>query len=37
LHRPGWRIATGGDLGDVLLRDSQRKQIEEARADYQMT
>jgi hypothetical protein len=33
LHRPGWRIASGGDERDVLLRDSQRKAIEEAHAD----
>jgi len=34
LHRPGWRVATGGDLRDVPLRDSQRKLIEEAHAEY---
>ena len=34
LQRPGWRIATGGGLDDVLLRDSQRKLIEEAHAEY---
>jgi hypothetical protein len=34
LHRPGWRIPTGGGERDVLLRDSQRKLIEEARAQY---
>ena len=34
LHRPGWRIATGGSERDVLLRDSQRKLIEEAHAEY---
>ena len=30
LHRPGWRIATGGGERDARLRDSQRKIIEEA-------
>ena len=34
LHRPGWRIATGGGERDARLRDSQRKLIEEARAEY---
>ena len=34
LHRPGWRIATGGSERDVRLRDSQRKLIEEAYAEY---
>ena len=34
LHRPGWRIASGGDERDVRLRDSQRKLIEEAYAEY---
>jgi hypothetical protein len=34
LHRPGWRVATGGSERDVLFRDSQRKLIEEARAEY---
>ena len=34
LHRPGWRIASGGDERDVLLRDSQRKLAEEAHAEY---
>jgi hypothetical protein len=34
LHRPGWRIAAGGSERDVLLRDSQRKLIEEAHAEY---
>jgi hypothetical protein len=34
LHRPGWRIATGGSESDVLFRDSQRKLIEEAHAEY---
>ena len=34
LHRPGWRIATGGGERDTLLRDSQRKLIEEAHAEY---
>jgi hypothetical protein len=29
LHQPGWRIAR-----DVLLRDSQRKLIEDAQAEY---
>jgi hypothetical protein len=34
LHRPGWRIASGGSERDVLLRDSQRKLIEDAQAEY---
>jgi hypothetical protein len=34
LHRPGWRIPSGGSESDVLLRDSQRKLIEEAHAEY---
>ena len=34
LHRPGWRIASGGSEHDVLLRDSQRKLVEEAHAEY---
>jgi len=34
VHRPGWRIATGGSLDDVLRRDIQRERIEEARAEY---
>jgi hypothetical protein len=34
LHRPGWRIATGGGERDTRLRDSQRKLIEEAHAEY---
>ena len=34
LHRPGWRIASGGSERDVRLRDSQRKLIEEAYAEY---
>jgi hypothetical protein len=34
LHRPGWRIASGGSERDVLLRDSQRKLIEVAHAEY---
>jgi hypothetical protein len=34
LHRPGWRIASGGNERDARLRDSQRKAIEEAQADY---
>jgi hypothetical protein len=34
LHRPGWRIPSGGSESDVALRDSQRKLIEEARAEY---
>ena len=34
LHRPGWRVASGGDDRDVRLRDSQRKLIEDARAEY---
>jgi hypothetical protein len=34
LQRPGWRIPTGGDLRDLLLRDNQRQAIEEAHAQY---
>jgi hypothetical protein len=34
LHRPGWRIPSGGSERDVLIRDSQRKLIEQARAQY---
>jgi hypothetical protein len=34
LHRPGWRIATGGDERGARLRDSQSKLIEEAHAEY---
>ena len=34
LHRPGWRIATGGSERDLLIRDGQRKLIEEAHAEY---
>jgi hypothetical protein len=34
LHRPGWRIASGGSERDVVFRDSQRKMIEEAHAEY---
>ena len=34
LHRPGWRIPSGGSESDVLLRDSQRKLIEQAHAEY---
>jgi hypothetical protein len=34
LHRPGWRIPTGGSERDVLVRDSQRKLIEDAHAEY---
>jgi hypothetical protein len=34
LHRPGWRIPTGGGERDALLRDSQRKTIEDAHAEY---
>ncbi len=34
LHRPGWRIASGGSERDVRIRDSQRRLIEEARAEY---
>jgi hypothetical protein len=34
LHRPGWRIASGGSERDVRLRDSQRKLAEEAHAEY---
>jgi hypothetical protein len=34
LQRPGWRIAAGGNEHDALLRDSQRKLIEKAHAEY---
>jgi hypothetical protein len=34
LHRPGWRIATGGSERDLQLRDGQRKLIEDAYAEY---
>jgi hypothetical protein len=34
LHRPGWRIATGGSERDVVFRDRQRKLIDEAHAEY---
>jgi hypothetical protein len=34
LHRPGWRLVTGGSERDVRLRDSQRKLIEDAYAEY---
>jgi hypothetical protein len=34
LHRPGWRIASGGSERDLQLRDSQRKLIEDAYAEY---
>ena len=34
LHRPGWRIPSGGSESDVALRDSQRKLAEEAHAEY---
>ena len=34
LHRPGWRVASGGDERDVRLRDSQRKLIENTHAEY---
>jgi len=34
LHRPGWRIATGGSAGDIIQRDIQHELIEEARAEY---
>ena len=34
LHRPGWRIPSGGSESDVALRDSQRKLVEEAHAEY---
>jgi len=32
--RPGWRIPWGGSEHDARLRDSQRKAIEEAHAEY---
>jgi hypothetical protein len=34
LHRPGWRMPTGGSERDVRLRDAQRKLIVDARAEY---
>ena len=34
LHRPGWRIPSGGSESDVAFRDSQRKLVEEAHAEY---
>jgi hypothetical protein len=34
LHRPGWRVASGGSEGDAWLRDTQRKAIGEAQAEY---
>ncbi len=34
LHRPGWRIASGGSERDVQIRDSRRKLVEDARAEY---
>jgi hypothetical protein len=34
LHRPGWRIPSGGSERDVAIRDSQRKLVEEAHAEY---
>jgi hypothetical protein len=34
LHRPGWRIASGGSERDVRVRDGQRKAIEDAHAEY---
>jgi len=34
LHKPGWRIALGGSERDLRLRDSQRKEIEDAHAEY---
>jgi hypothetical protein len=34
LHRPGWRIASGGDERDARLRDSQRKLNEDVHAEY---
>jgi len=27
LHRPGWRVASGGSLDDMILRDIQRERI----------
>ncbi len=35
LHRPGWRIPSGGSERDTRLRDSELRAIEEARAEYQ--
>ncbi len=35
LHRPGWRIPSGGSERDARLRDSERKAIEDAQAEYQ--
>ena len=34
LHRPGWRIPSGGSESDVALRDSQRRLVEEAHAEF---
>jgi len=34
LHRPGWRVASGGSLDDMILRDIQRERIQEAHAEY---
>ncbi len=34
LHRPGWRIASGGGERDARLRESERRAIEEAQAEY---
>jgi hypothetical protein len=34
LQRPGWRIPSGGSERHVRLRDDQRRQIEEAHAEY---
>jgi hypothetical protein len=31
---PGWRIPSGSSESDVALRDSQRKLVEEAHAEY---
>jgi hypothetical protein len=34
LHRPGWRIPSGGSERDVRFRDSQRKEIEKVYEEY---
>jgi hypothetical protein len=34
LHRPGFRLAAGGNMGDRALRDSERQQVEDAYAVY---
>jgi hypothetical protein len=34
LHKPGWRMASGGNEHDVQVRDNQREAIEDAHAEY---